>query len=157
MPLEFIAAQSGLARVLFWRADDDRLPGSLYGLAQQLLTGLLVEMFDHVAHENHVVTGQLFDQLAGVAHVDLVVEITMHRGEVRRVAFDAIDSNLPILSVVPAWVIFRFVDVGVFPEQVAPFAKAHADIENRARAELTDQVNDRRDRVGPAARHLISG
>src|SRR5260370_15275033 len=99
MPLEFIAAQSSLARVLFWRADDDRLPGSLYSLAQQLLTGLLVEMFDHVAHENHVVTGQLFDQLASVAQVDFVVEITMHRRKVGGVAFDAVNSNLPILSV----------------------------------------------------------
>src|SRR2546425_1244150 len=157
MPLEFIAAQSGLARVLFWRADDDRLPGFLYGLAQETLTGLLVQMFDHVAHENDVVTGQLFDQLASVAHVDLVVEITMHPGYISRVAFDAVDSNLPILSIVPARVIFRFVDVGVFPEEMAPLAKAHADVENRTRAELTDQVNDRRDRVRPAARHLISG
>ena len=50
---------------------------------------------------------------------------------------------------------FGFENVGVFPEQVPPFTEADAYVENGLRLELADQVDDGRDRVGPAAGHVI--
>ena len=87
-------------------------------------------MFDHVPHEYEVVARKFPDQQTRVSNVDVTIKKAMHRREVRRVAFDAIDAHAPIPAPVSCRVTFRFVDVGVFAEEMAPFAEANAHVED---------------------------
>ena len=112
-------------------------------------------MFEDIAHENKVVARKFFNQDAGIAPVDGVVEITMHRGDVGRVSFNAIDTHAPVLALVACRVFLRGMDVRVFAEEVAPFAKTYADVKDRSGLKLTGQVNDGRNGVGPAAGHGV--
>ena len=65
----------------------------------------------------------------------------------------AVDAHAPILALVTGRVVLGLVDVGVFPKEMAPLAEADTDVEDRFRFDLSNQMNDGRDRVGPAAGH----
>src|SRR5438093_768494 len=77
----------------------------------------------------------------------------MHRSEVGRVSFDAIDSDLPVLFFVTARVVLGFENISVLAEQMPPFAETDSNVQNRARLQLPHQVDDNRNGVRTAAGH----
>ena len=79
--------------------------------------------------------------------MNFVVDKTMHFSDVSGVAFNAIDSHLPVLSFVAARIVFRLEDVRVLAKQVAPFPKTDPNIQNRLRLELPNEVDHGRDGV----------
>src|ERR1041384_4980575 len=89
--------------------------------------------------------------------MDVVVEVAVHLGLISGVAFDSIDAHTPVLSLIAGRVALGFEDISVFAEQMAPFTEANADVQYRGRFELAKEVNDRRNRVGAAARHGDQG
>src|SRR5206468_12796489 len=102
-------------------------------------------MLDDIAQENQVVMREFVQQRFGVADVEVVVEITVHRGQVGAVAFDAVYAHTPLLALVTGRVVLSLVDVGIFPKEMAPLAEADTDVEDRFRFELSNQMNDSRD------------
>src|SRR5437667_436454 len=81
---------------------------------------------------------------AGFADVNLIIKVAMHFRQITGVAFDAVNFYPPVFSLIAGWVAFGFEDVRVFPKQMAPFSKAHADIQNRLRLKLPQQMDDGR-------------
>ncbi len=130
MALQRIAAQIGLPGLILGRAHDDRLAGMLDGLAEQFQPGRFLEVLDDVPQENQIVGCKLFQHFQGVTGVNLVIQIAVHFGQVIRVAFDPVNLHLPVVALVPGRVALGFLDVGVFAEEVTPFAKADADIKD---------------------------
>ncbi len=68
-------------------------------------------------------------------------------------AFDPLDADPPVLSLITRRITFRLQNVGVFTEEMTLLAEADANIKDGTRLQLAHQVNHRRDRVGPAAGH----
>src|SRR5438874_10616916 len=110
MPLQFVSAQASLAGLVFGGADDDAFSGLPHRVAKQMETGGLFQMLDDIAHENEVVTGQLFEQRAGIADVDVVVKKAMHGRKVGGMSFNPVDSDAPVLAPVARRVLLRFVN-----------------------------------------------
>src|SRR5205085_562709 len=117
---------------------------------------LSLEVLDDVTQEDQVVGRECFHQFGGIPDMDLVVKILVHLSDIAGESFDAVDANMPVFFRVTCGIIFGFVDVGIFAEQMTPFAKSDADVEDRARLNLPKQMNDSRDCIWTTARHGIS-
>src|SRR5262245_41181185 len=128
MALKLVSAQVRLAGLKLRRGDNDRLVRLFERVPQQPQTGHLLKMLDNIPQENQVIMREPVQQGACVADVEAIVQIAMHRCEVCSVAFDAIDAYSPILSLVTGRVVLGFVNVGVFPKEMAPLAKADTDV-----------------------------
>ena len=77
----------------------------------------------------------------------------MHGRKVRGMALQAINPHLPVLALVASRIALGFPDVCVFAEEMPPFAEAHAYIQDRARFQLLQEVDNRWDDVGTARGH----
>src|SRR5213079_1307007 len=115
--------------------------------------GRFFKVLDDIAEENEVVTRKLAQEPGCVADVKAVVEIAVHRCGVGGVAFNAVTPHEPFLALVTGRVVRGLVDVSVFPKEMAPFPETDADVEDGFRFDLSNQVNDGRDGIGPAAGH----
>src|SRR5436190_4710332 len=85
--------------------------------------------------------------------MDLIIEKSMHLGQVGSVAFHSVDAHLPVPALVTARVPLCFEDIRVFAKEMSPLPKTDTDIQNRARFQLAQQVNYDRDGIGAAAGH----
>ena len=153
MAFEFVAAKVFLFRLELRGADDDGFACVRERLVEQIGAGGSVEVLDDIAKEDEIVDRKARENFPRVAHVNFVVEKAMHLGEIRRVAFDAVEAHLPMRALLAGGVAFGFVDVRVFAEEVAPFAEADADVEDGAGADLAEEMDDDRDGGRATAGH----
>src|ERR1051326_2477499 len=100
---------------------------------EQLPAISVLEVLEDVAHENQFVPVNSAHEHPRAPDENLVVNKAMHLRQVGRVAFNAINSSLPVLALIARRGVLGFEDVSVFAKQVAPFAEAHAHVENGLR------------------------
>src|SRR5260221_2074294 len=84
MPLQFVAAETSLGGFISRRANDDGFAASSTRVTQELHSDLLLQVFNHIAQEDQIISRQGFDDVAGVANVDLAIQVTMHLGQIGR-------------------------------------------------------------------------
>ena len=154
MALQLVAAKVGLMGFKFRRGNYSRFVGFGDAIAKKIVAGILLEMFDDIAEENEIIRRQFADKFRRITNVDRVIEVTVHRREIDGMAFDTVDFHAPTTRPIARRVVFGGKDVGVLPEKMSPFPKAHADIKNRGRLEVPKNTNDGGNCVRTTAGHI---
>ena len=84
-------------------------------------------MLDDIDQQDQVVVMIEFgDKLAGVADIDVVVDLLLERSDILRESFDAVDALLPVTVFIATVPEFK-----IFAAEKSELAESDADIKNR--------------------------
>src|SRR5207249_3056136 len=93
MALQLVATKVSLRGLEFGGAHDDGFVGAREGVGQQLQAGSFLEVLHNVPQKDEIVGRQFLQEQASVAEMNLIVKVTVHFGQIPRMALDAVDAN----------------------------------------------------------------
>ena len=101
VPFQFVAAQIGLAGVVFGSGNDARFVGYSQRILNHLLSGAFRQMLEDIPKEDYIVARHLLDQFTRISDVYLIINKTMHVGDVGGEAFDPVAMSAVTLVGAP--------------------------------------------------------